>query len=91
MITYISAYLLSCWEVLIDSAPFMLVGFSIAGIFHIIIRAQIVTTYFSKGRISSVIYAALVGIVLPLCSCGGLPVAVGLKKRELMMEQHLPF
>lgn len=76
-----STYLLSCWDVLVDSAFYMLIGFGFAGFLSVFINPQTVTTYFGTGRIRSVIYAALIGIPMPLCSCGVIPAAAGLKKR----------
>jgi uncharacterized membrane protein YraQ (UPF0718 family) len=52
-----------------------------AGILHIFVNAQTIVRYLGKGRIKSVIYAALLGIPLPLCSCAVLPTTTGLKKQ----------
>jgi uncharacterized membrane protein YraQ (UPF0718 family) len=40
-----------------------------------------VVRHFSKGRFKSVFKAAILGIPMPLCSCGVLPAAVALRKR----------
>jgi uncharacterized membrane protein YraQ (UPF0718 family) len=81
MYTYITTYFLCCWDICVDSAPYMLVGFSFAGLPHIFINPQAIAAHFGEGRIKPVIYAALVGIPLPLFSCSVLPAVTGLKKR----------
>ena len=79
--TYIVNYILACWELLIEMAPYILLGFFMAGVLHILVNPQIIAKYLGKGRVKSVLYATLLGIPLPLCSCGVLPTTAGLKKQ----------
>lgn len=62
-------------------APYLSLGFLMAGVLHIFMNAQTIVKYLGKGRIKSVIYAALLGIPLPLCSCAVLPTTTSLKKQ----------
>ncbi len=78
---YISAYLSACWEMLVEMAPYILFGFLIAGLLHILVNPQTIAKYLGKGRIRSVLYATLLGVPLPLCSCGVLPTAAALRKQ----------
>lgn len=78
---YIKIFLDACWEMLLEMAPYMFLGFLIAGLLHIFVNPRVISKYLGKGRIKSVIWAALLGIPLPLCSCGVLPTAAGLKKQ----------
>jgi uncharacterized membrane protein YraQ (UPF0718 family) len=79
--TYLIRYLSACWEILVTMAPYISVGFFMAGVLHIFVSPQTIVKYLGKGRIKSVIYAALFGIPLPLCSCAVLPTATSLKKQ----------
>lgn len=81
VVTYLTQYALACWETLVEMAPYILLGFLVAGILHIFVHPQTIARYLGQGRIRSVIYAALLGIPLPLCSCGVLPTTAGLKKQ----------
>jgi len=78
---YLKVFLEACWEMLLEMAPYMFLGFLIAGLLHIFVNPRIISKYLGKGRIKSVIWAALLGIPLPLCSCGVLPTAAGLKRQ----------
>ncbi|MDO8494539.1 MAG: permease [Deltaproteobacteria bacterium] len=69
------------WSIWMESAVFFLFGFLIAALVHVFLPMEKVVRYLGKGKIRSVIYAALAGIPLPLCSCSVLPVAMSLKKR----------
>src|SRR3990167_2837496 len=69
------------WFILRESSLYILLGFLIAGAIHVFLRTEHVARFFGKGKIRSVLYAALFGIPIPLCSCGVLPTAVALRKR----------
>jgi uncharacterized protein len=49
-----------------EAAVYLLLGFVIAGILRVYIRPESVAHYFHRGRVRSVLYAALVGIPIPL-------------------------
>lgn len=81
ILSYITLYLSACWETLVEMAPYICLGFFIAGLIHIFVNTQTIIKYLGKGRFRSVVYAALLGIPLPLCSCSVLPTTAGLKKQ----------
>ena len=63
-----------------EMSPFLLLGFLIAGIMHVFIPNRLYTKYLSGRSFRSVINAALLGIPLPLCSCGVIPTAMSLRR-----------
>lgn len=63
-----------------EMSPYLLLGFLLAGLMHAFIPGQVYSRYLSKNSFSSVIYAALFGIPLPLCSCGVIPTAMSLRR-----------
>ncbi len=77
----IIAYISACWEILLEMSPYMLFGFLMAGGLHVLVQADAIAKYMGKGRIKSVLCATLLGIPLPLCSCGVLPTVAALKKQ----------
>ncbi|MCK5659851.1 MAG: SO_0444 family Cu/Zn efflux transporter [Methanosarcinales archaeon] len=68
------------WWIYSESAPYLLFGFLIAGFIHIFSTESLIGKHLGKGRISSVIKAAIIGVPLPLCSCGVVPTALSLRK-----------
>ena len=60
-------------------SPYLLLGFLIAGILHVFVPKKFYAKYLSRDNKLSVLWAALLGVPLPLCSCGVIPTAVGLK------------
>lgn len=63
-----------------EMAPYLLLGFFLAGLMHAFIPGRFYARYLSAGSFRSVIYAALFGIPLPLCSCGVIPTAMSLRR-----------
>ena len=63
-------------------APYLLLGFLIAGILHVFVPKGFYNKYLSKNNRWAVLWAALLGIPLPLCSCGVIPTAVGLRREK---------
>lgn len=69
------------WSLLLDSSVYILFGILIAGLLKVFLNPETIARHLGSGRFSSVIKAALLGVPLPLCSCGVLPAAVALKKQ----------
>jgi hypothetical protein len=69
-----------CMHILNESAPYILFGLFIAGLLKAFMPENFVERHLGKRNIISVIKASLLGIPLPLCSCGVVPAAVGLRK-----------
>ena len=63
-------------------APYLLLGFFIAGVLHVFVPQKFYAKYLSRNNKLSVVWAALLGIPLPLCSCGVIPTAIGLKNEK---------
>ena len=59
---------------------YLLLGFLFAGILHVFIPQRLFSNYLSQNNWTSVLYATLFGIPLPLCSCGVIPTAMALYK-----------
>ena len=76
----ITNLLLEIWALLCEMAPYLLLGFLLAGLMHEYIPHRIYSEYLSRPNFRSVFLAALFGVPLPLCSCGVLPTAMGLRR-----------
>ncbi len=63
-----------------EMSPYLLLGFFIAGVMHAFIPGRYYSKYLSKPDFRSVVNAAILGIPLPLCSCGVIPTAMSLRK-----------
>ncbi len=71
----------SFWAVLEEASIFLLLGFFLAGLLKALVPQDMITNHLGGKGSGSVFKAALAGIPLPLCSCGVLPAAAGLRKQ----------
>jgi len=73
--------LIASWAVLAAMAPYLLLGFFVAGVLSVLIPAEWVERHLGGRGLGQVFKAALVGVPLPLCSCGVLPVGASLRRQ----------
>jgi len=73
--------LAEAWRILVESAPYILFGFLVAGLLKGFLPQGLVARQLGRSNVASVLKASLLGIPLPLCSCGVIPAAVGLRQQ----------
>ena len=71
----------NCWEILLASAPWVLLGFAFAGLLRGFLPTTPAARHLGANRFASVFKASLFGVPLPLCSCGVNPAAISLRKQ----------
>jgi hypothetical protein len=81
------------WELLEEAAPYLFLGFAVAGLLHALVPDEKILKYLGKsaGKFRSAFNASLIGIPLPLCSCGVVPTALSLKNRGATKGATLSF
>ena len=76
-----SGILAEAWGLLLESSPYIIFGLLVSGLLRVFLNPGAVSRHLGHGRFRSVFKAAILGIPLPLCSCGVLPAAAALKKQ----------
>ena len=74
-------FLISLVTIVNEMSPYVLLGFLIAGLLHVFVPASAMARHLSGRGLKPVVKAAILGIPLPLCSCGVLPAAVSLRRQ----------
>ncbi len=69
------------WQLLQQASVYMLFGILFAGLLKVFLSPDTVARHLGRGRFSSVFKAGLLGVPVPLCSCGVLPAGASLKKQ----------
>ena len=82
MVMDLLSFFTSLLNVVCEMAPYLLLGFLIAGVLHVFVPQKFYANYLSRNNRLSVLWAALLGVPLPLCSCGVIPTAIGLKNEK---------
>lgn len=73
-------FIYSLVNMLVGMAPYLLLGFLVAGVLYAFVPGTFYRNHLSKPGPWAVLKAALIGVPLPLCSCGVLPTAVSLRR-----------
>ncbi|MCM8769864.1 MAG: permease [Candidatus Omnitrophica bacterium] len=81
---------LETWFLVKTMAPYLLFGFFIAGILHVLLPSTFYNQLIENSP-RAVFKASLLGVPLPLCSCGVIPVATHLKKEGASNSATLSF
>lgn len=63
-----------------EMSPYILLGFLIAGLMHAFIPQQTFARHLSGTGWKAVVKSAMIGVPLPLCSCGVLPTAIAMRR-----------
>lgn len=87
----ISTFLFNLKQYGLEIIPSVLLGFLLSGIIHEFVPQNIVNKYLGKKDIWTLLRVSLLGIILPLCCFGSLPVAVGFKKKGVPLGPILAF
>ena len=73
-------YIMPFIDLLNEMSPYLLFGFLIAGILKVFVPKDIYMQNLAKPNFRSVLWSAIAGVPLPLCSCGVIPTAMSLHK-----------
>lgn len=82
MSEFFLAWLTEIWNIIVDSAPYFILGLLMAGLISAFVNRDTLVRLVGKG-LPSVFRASLIGVPLQLCSCSTLPVAAQLRKGGL--------
>lgn len=63
-----------------ESAPWLMLGLLIAGVMHELVPVSLLQKHMGDSSFGAVLKAAFIGAPLPLCSCGVIPAALGLRR-----------
>jgi len=62
--------------IILEMSPYLLLGFVFAGIMHVLLPEGSIKKYLGGNNFRSILNASLLGVPLPLCSCGVIPTGI---------------
>ncbi len=74
-------YLSATWALTAEMAPYLIFGFLMAGLLRAVFTETWVKRHLGRRGLGQIFKAVLIGIPLPLCSCGVIPVSAGLRRQ----------
>jgi len=81
MTNFVTRLIQETWHIFTDAAPYVIFGFLAAGLIKALLPDEAVAKHLGGGSSAAVVKASLLGIPLPLCSCGVIPAAIGLRRQ----------
>lgn len=78
--SFINEYIAELWLIVLELSPPLLGGLILAGLIHLFLPAGFIHRTLSRRGLGSVFKSVMVGVPMPLCSCGVVPTALGLRK-----------
>ncbi len=75
----------------VESAPWLLLGLLVAGIMHELVPVTFLEKHMGSSSVGSISKAAIIGAPLPLCSCGVIPAALGLRRSGASKSSTISF
>lgn len=67
-------------DMFISMSFYIMLGLFFVGLLNVYVNKEKILKHLGKDKFSSVVKASVIGVPLPLCSCGVVPTAVELKK-----------
>ena len=78
-------------SMVLEALPFILIGAIVSSLIQMYISEDIVKRILPKSRILSIIIAACMGIVIPICECAIVPIARSLIKKGIPIAVAVVF
>ena len=88
MLNYATIFLNEFVHLTITVFPYFLIGVASGAFIEAYVKTDTLIKYLNKG-LGSVVNASILGAVLPGCACATVPMAEGLKAREVIWVQWL--
>ncbi len=73
---YIEEYFNELWYLVLEMAPWLMLGLIFAGLLKVYFPQKHISRLLGKSNFRSSVNASLIGIPMPLCSCGVIPTAI---------------
>lgn len=91
MIGLLIGILLKTWDFTKEASPWLLLGFLFAGLLKTFVPSELLFKYLGSNKLRSILMATLIGIPLPLCSCGVIPTGLSLYEHGASRASTLSF
>lgn len=88
---FITEFLLNLKHYGLEILPVLVLGFFLSGIFYELVPENIIKKYLVKKNYLTLFTIILIGMILPICCIGSLPMAVGFRQKGVRLGNILAF
>ena len=89
--TYFLNFISDFIEIVNEMSPYLMLGFFFAGLLHVFFPKQKINKLMGGNNAKAAINASLLGIPLPLCSCGVIPTGISFYKHGASKGSAISF
>jgi hypothetical protein len=79
------------WHYFIDVLPSLVIGLVLGGIVHEFLPEKLVEKHLTERGVLPILYVTAVGVLLPVCCFGSLPIACAFRKKGVPLGPVLAF
>jgi len=79
IVDYLGLFLLEIWSLCLQMSPFLLMGMFVSGLISMFVNSRLILKHIGSKNFLSILKSTVLGIPVPLCSCGVIPVAATLR------------
>lgn len=91
MTDFIKTIIKDFWATVAEMSPYLLFGFFVAGVLSVLVSQRLVERHLGGRGLWPLLKASVLGIPLPLCSCGVIPVSMSLHKHGASKGSTIAF
>ena len=81
--SFVLNFLQFLYQIILENSFFILLGFLIAGFIHMFLPSHLLEKLVGTSTLGGILKGILVGLPLPICSCGVIPAAIALKDKGI--------
>ncbi|MCL2234844.1 MAG: permease [Defluviitaleaceae bacterium] len=79
------------WTMIRTSGPWLVLSFAVCGLLYGVLRPERLQKSLGNSKFSSIVKATVSGALLPICSCGVMPLTIGLHRSGAHLGPTLAF
>lgn len=91
MMEFVKNLISDFWTTVAEMSPYLLFGFFVAGILSVLVSQRLIEKHLGNRGFWSLLKASILGVPLPLCSCGVIPVSMSLNKHGASKGSTIAF
>jgi uncharacterized membrane protein YraQ (UPF0718 family) len=88
---YWTSFSTTVWSISVESAPWVVLSLIVGGLVHEFIATGQLRRHLNRHGVAGLVGAVILGMVLPICSCGVIPLAVSLYRSGLRTGTVMAF
>jgi uncharacterized membrane protein YraQ (UPF0718 family) len=91
MVDFVLTIIKDFWATVAEMSPYLLFGFFVAGVLSVLVSQRLVERHLGGRGLWPLLKASVLGVPLPLCSCGVIPVSMSLRKHGASKGSTIAF